>query len=61
MFAVGVDEMSWDDLDDAHYDWPAVAEVKAYRDEVRAFVDAIIRTLPLDPAHHLGPPLLGRS
>ncbi len=47
MFAVGVDEMSWDDLDDAHYDWPAVAEVKAYRDKVREFVDHIIRTMPL--------------
>ncbi|MFD2377750.1 hypothetical protein ACFSTJ_10145 [Ottowia pentelensis] len=22
IFAVGVDEMSWDDLDAAHYDWP---------------------------------------
>ena len=22
MFAVGVDEMSWDDLDERHYDWP---------------------------------------
>jgi hypothetical protein len=29
MFAVGVDEMSWDDLNDAHYDWPSVSEVKA--------------------------------
>jgi 5-histidylcysteine sulfoxide synthase/putative 4-mercaptohistidine N1-methyltranferase len=47
MFAVGVDEMSWDDLDDAHYEWPAVAEVKAYRDKVREFVDNIIRTMPL--------------
>jgi len=48
MFAVGVDEMSWDDLDDSHYDWPAVAEVKAYRDKVREFVDDIIRTMPLN-------------
>jgi 5-histidylcysteine sulfoxide synthase/putative 4-mercaptohistidine N1-methyltranferase len=47
MFAVGVDEMSWDDLDEAHYDWPAVGEVKAYRDQVRKFVDSIIRTTPL--------------
>ena len=47
MFAVGVDEMSWDDLNDAHYDWPAVAEVKAYRDTVREAVDRIICTLPL--------------
>ena len=29
MFAVGVDEMSWDDLNDARYDWPAVEEVAA--------------------------------
>jgi 5-histidylcysteine sulfoxide synthase/putative 4-mercaptohistidine N1-methyltranferase len=47
MFAVGVDEMSWDDLNDAHYDWPGVAAVKAYRDDVRAFVDGIIANLPL--------------
>lgn len=47
MFAVGVDEMSWDDLNDAHYDWPAVAEVKAYRDTVRERVDKLITTLPL--------------
>ncbi|MFM8985909.1 MAG: hypothetical protein ACKONH_07625, partial [Planctomycetia bacterium] len=24
MLAVGVDEMSWDDLNTAHYDWPSV-------------------------------------
>ncbi|MGL5469652.1 MAG: SAM-dependent methyltransferase, partial [Shewanella sp.] len=24
MFAIGVDEMSWDDLNDAHYQWPSV-------------------------------------
>ncbi len=47
MFAVGVDEMSWDDLNEAHYDWPTVAEVKAYRRTVRDVVDAAIRTLPL--------------
>ena len=27
MFAIGVDEMSWDDLNAAHYDWPTLAEV----------------------------------
>ena len=47
MFAVGVDEMSWDDLNDAHYDWPGRSEVKAYRDEVRELVDGLIRRLPL--------------
>lgn len=52
MFAVGVDEMSWDDLNDAHYDWPALAEVKAYRDTVRAVVDEKIRTMPLTMPIH---------
>ena len=47
MFAIGVDEMSWDDMNDAHYDWPPVAEVRAYRDQVRATVDEIIRKAPL--------------
>ncbi len=47
MFAVGVDEMSWDDLDERHYDWPTVQAVKAYRDQVRALLDSLIRTLPL--------------
>ncbi len=47
MFAVGVDEMSWDDLDEAHYDWPAVAAVRAYRDQLREAVDAIIARTPL--------------
>lgn len=51
MFAIGVDEMSWDDLSEARYDWPAVAEVRAYRQQVRAAVDALIRqqtlTLPI--------------
>lgn len=47
MFAIGVDEMSWDDLGDDRYDWPAVAEVRAYRDKVRALVDGLIRRLPM--------------
>lgn len=47
MFSVGVDEMSWDDLDESHYDWPTVAEVKAYRDKVRTVVDELITSTPL--------------
>ena len=47
MFAVGVDEMSWDDLNAAHYDWPTLGEVRAYRDAVRGRVDEAIRTMPL--------------
>ena len=47
MFAVGVDEMSWDDLNDAHYAWPTVAEVTAYRQQVRACVNQLIQSVPL--------------
>jgi len=47
MFAVGVDEMSWDDLNESHYDWPTPQAVKAYRDQVRTLVDQLIATLPL--------------
>ena len=47
MFAVGVDEMSWDDLNEAHYDWPTRAEVQAYRDTVRQVVDDTISNLQL--------------
>ncbi|MCB1929296.1 MAG: 5-histidylcysteine sulfoxide synthase [Rhodocyclaceae bacterium] len=46
-FAVGVDEMSWDDLDEANYDWPTVDEVRAYRRKVREAVDRVIRETPL--------------
>ena len=47
IFAVGVDEMSWDDLNDANYRWPTPADVKAYRDQVRAVVINLIETAPL--------------
>ena len=47
IFAVGVDEMSWDDLDSTHYDWPTVDEVRAYRKAMRAMVDKLIATMPL--------------
>ena len=47
MFAIGVDEMSWDDLNTSHYDWPTVAEVLAYRNQVRYTIDHLIKTLPL--------------
>ncbi len=47
VFAVGVDEMSWDDLNDAHYDWPSIARVQDYRDKVRAMVLGLIDHAPL--------------
>jgi 5-histidylcysteine sulfoxide synthase/putative 4-mercaptohistidine N1-methyltranferase len=48
MFAVGVDEMGWDDVNEMNYSWPTPAEVKAYRASVRQVVDELISTLPLD-------------
>jgi 5-histidylcysteine sulfoxide synthase len=48
MMAVGVDEMSWDDLNTAHYDWPSVAAVRDYRAVVREHVDAFIQSMPLE-------------
>jgi len=48
MMAVGVDEMSWDDLNTAHYDWPTVAAVQNYRKLMRARIDAFIEAMPLE-------------
>ena len=48
MFAVGVDEMSWDDLNATHYDWPSVGTVRDYRRELRTRIDAFIQSMPLD-------------
>jgi len=33
IFAIGVDEMSWDDLESKHYAWPSIKEAKEYREE----------------------------
>ena len=45
IFAIGVDEMSWDDLNSRHYTWPTYEETKAYRDEVKQIVLDLIDTL----------------
>tara|TARA_B100000519_G_C14186590_1_gene411038 strand:+ start:167 stop:433 length:267 start_codon:yes stop_codon:yes gene_type:complete len=45
LFAIGVDEMSWDDLNDDNYDWPQVEEVRQYRNQVRTLVCDLIDTM----------------
>lgn len=45
IFAIGVDEMSWDDLNHKHYTWPTYEQTKAYRDEVKKIVLNLIDTL----------------
>jgi 5-histidylcysteine sulfoxide synthase/putative 4-mercaptohistidine N1-methyltranferase len=48
MMAVGVDEMSWDDLNTAHYDWPGVRAVRDYRAAMRELVDGFIQSMSLE-------------
>ena len=48
IFAIGVDEMSWDDLDEKNYAWPRVDEVRTYRNQVRAVIEKAINDLPLN-------------
>lgn len=47
VMAIGVDEMSWDDLDTSHYSWPSVSELRDYRGKVRAVVEQFIQQMPL--------------
>jgi len=47
LFAVGVDEMSWDDKLQDRDDWPPPRDVFRYREEVRATVLDIIDSRPL--------------
>ncbi|CAG9577830.1 conserved hypothetical protein [Leishmania major strain Friedlin] len=42
MCAIGVDEMSWDDLNEAHYSWPSVETVCEYRRQVRDRIDQLM-------------------
>ncbi|WP_320034190.1 5-histidylcysteine sulfoxide synthase [Halarcobacter sp.] len=45
IFAIGVDEMSWDDLNSENYTWPSFEQTKAYRDEVKEIILDLIENL----------------
>ena len=47
IFAIGVDEMVWDDLEKQHYNWPSVDAVKVYRAKVKERVLRFIDETPL--------------
>lgn len=51
IFAIGVDEMSWDDLNQSNYNWPKVDEVRTYRKKAKEvlleFIDNVPFTLPI--------------
>ncbi|WP_321325629.1 5-histidylcysteine sulfoxide synthase [Thiomicrorhabdus sp.] len=63
MCAIGVDEMSWDDLDETHYDWPSADDVRDYRNQVREAVNQLIDrvefTMPIDWKSPMWPILMG--
>ena len=46
LFEVGVDEMSWDDLSKNEMSWPAIEDVKAYRQQVYNLVTSVIESHP---------------
>ncbi len=48
MCAIGVDEMSWDDLNEAHYDWPSVSDITNFRNQVQDKVSELIDNMPLE-------------
>lgn len=63
LFAIGVDEMSWDDLNEENYAWPTVSAVRKYRDQVRTLVcdliDTLAFTMPIDWENAMWPVIMG--
>ena len=63
MFAIGVDEMSWDDLNEANYHWPSVDRVRAYRRQVQesilALIDRVEISFPMTWQSPVWPILMG--
>jgi len=63
MHAIGVDEMSWDDLTVTHYKWKSVSEVKNYRAQVTEllckYIDTVDFTLPITWDSPIWPILMG--
>ena len=51
IFAIGVDEMAWDDLQTRNFEWPTVDEVRHYRDKVKQtiiqFIQNVEFTIPI--------------
>lgn len=63
ILAIGVDEMSWDDLDDKNYEWPTPQQVKEHRHKTREIVDRFIRecdfSMPIDWSNPMWIVLMG--
>ncbi|WP_145494021.1 5-histidylcysteine sulfoxide synthase [Yersinia massiliensis] len=48
MLAIGVDEMSWDDLDNSHYNWPSVEQLRDYRSKAYSLISQFIKDMPIE-------------
>lgn len=48
MFAIGVDQMDWDDLNECHYDWPSVKDTLKYRNQVKKVILDVIDATPME-------------
>ncbi len=48
LFAIGVDEMSWDDMNSKSNNFPTMQETREYRDKVRRALNSLIDTLPIE-------------
>ncbi len=48
IFAVGVDEMEWDNLDENAFEWPSIEAVREYREKVKQKVLDFIEQTPLE-------------
>ncbi|MFT4552739.1 MAG: 5-histidylcysteine sulfoxide synthase/putative 4-mercaptohistidine N1-methyltransferase [Chlamydiales bacterium] len=48
LFETGVDEMSWDDMNNDQIDWPTVMEVRAYRKQVYEKICETIKSIHFD-------------
>jgi len=48
IFAIGVDEMSWDDLNERHYNWPTVDAVRNYRNMAKKVILEVIEKTTLN-------------
>lgn len=63
ILAIGVDEMSWDDLHEDHYDWPSVSDLRHYRQQVKELVLKLIDdtevSAPVDWKSPLWPIVMG--
>jgi 5-histidylcysteine sulfoxide synthase len=48
IFAIGVDEMAWDDLQTKNFQWPSVNEVRSYRNKIKHLISDFIQNVTFE-------------